>query len=115
MRKVVVATGEVSTVVGSASLQGSEDGIGSAARFYQPQFLALDGLGNLYVSDRNTLVRQVNLATGRATTFAGSRTQRGVRLGPLPGSLSEVQGVAAAAAGEVFLVAAGENSILVAR
>jgi NHL repeat len=39
------------TVAGMAGLSGSADGTNSDARFHQPAGLALDGAGNVYVSD----------------------------------------------------------------
>jgi len=38
---------------------GSEDGTGSAARFFEPTGVALDASGNLYVADEgNDLIRK---------------------------------------------------------
>jgi sugar lactone lactonase YvrE len=73
IRKVVLATGEVTTVAGQAAVSGSQDGIGTAASFRQPQGLAADGAGNLYVADSdNKLIRKIVLATGAVSTLAGS-------------------------------------------
>ncbi len=47
IRKVVVATGAVTTLAGSTGQTGSTDGTGPAARFSVPYGLALDGAGNL--------------------------------------------------------------------
>ncbi|HXP50095.1 MAG TPA: PKD domain-containing protein, partial [Bacteroidia bacterium] len=49
IRKIVIATGEVSTLAGSTV--GSTDGTGTGAKFAGPAGLAYDGLGNLYVAD----------------------------------------------------------------
>ena len=43
IRKVVIATGTVSTLAGSAGLCGSTDATGAAARFDHPHGLACDG------------------------------------------------------------------------
>jgi hypothetical protein len=40
-----------STIAGVAGLSGTADGTNSDARFYRPAGLALDGAGNIYVSD----------------------------------------------------------------
>lgn len=72
IRKVVKATGEVTTLAGSFGLVGSDDGIGAAARFYYPTGITTDGT-NLYVTDTgNNTIRKVMIATGEVTTLAGS-------------------------------------------
>lgn len=73
IRKLVVATGAVSTVAGSSGVQGYQDGTGPAARFHTPARLTLDGAGSLYVSDGPaSTLRKIVLATGQVSTFAGS-------------------------------------------
>jgi hypothetical protein len=47
----VTPMGVVRTVAGSPDGPGSSDGTGSAARFWSPNGVAADGLGNIYVSD----------------------------------------------------------------
>ena len=73
IRRVVLATGDVSTLAGLAGNAGSSDGIGSAARFDEPQAVVSDGAGNLLVADRtNSTIRAIVVATGAVTTLAGS-------------------------------------------
>lgn len=70
IRKVTSA-GVVSTFAGTPGQSGSVDGVGSAARFSNPRGVALDGSGNLYVTDfGNYTVRKVSPA-GVVTTLAG--------------------------------------------
>jgi len=64
IRKLVVATGQVTTIAGSPGQSGYTDGVGSAARFVFPYGMALDGKGNLYISDQFHLRRLV-IATGQ--------------------------------------------------
>jgi sugar lactone lactonase YvrE len=72
IRKIVIATGAVTTLAGSAGTFGSADGIGSAALFYAPSGITTDGT-NLYVSDTaNLTIRKIVIATGAVTTLAGS-------------------------------------------
>ncbi len=47
----VTPDGVVSTVAGLATILGSEDGTGTAARFSHPTGVAVDNSGNLYVAD----------------------------------------------------------------
>ncbi len=72
VRKVVIATGEVTTLAGTAGTGGSSDGIGPAARFESPFGIAMDGT-NLYVADEyNNTIRKVVIATAEVTTLAGA-------------------------------------------
>lgn len=72
IRKIEIATAQVSTLAGSSVASGAVDGIGSDARFNEPYGLTIDG-GNLYVADsQNHLVRKVVIATAEVTTLAGT-------------------------------------------
>lgn len=68
----ISTSGVVTTVAGSAGTLGSGDGVASAARFRYPWSVAVDGTGNLYVSDTaNSTIRRIT-PTGLVTTVAGS-------------------------------------------
>ncbi len=72
IRKIVIGTGETSTLAGSAGSSGSSDGIGAAGLFSYPLDIATDGT-NLYVVDNgNQTVRKVTISTGEVSTLAGS-------------------------------------------
>lgn len=72
IRKIVIATGEVTTLAGDPGNSGSSNGLGSAAKFNSPYGLACNGT-DLFVSDfSNSTVRKINLATGMVSTLAGS-------------------------------------------
>src|SRR5205085_2340119 len=76
VRKVNPA-GVVTTLAGLAGNQGSDDGTGSAARFYDPFGVATDSSGNVYVADtRNHTIRKITPA-GVVTTLAGPAGSRG--------------------------------------
>ena len=77
IRKIVIATGVVSTIAGTAGTSGLTDsptGPGTAAKFNTPIGLALDTTrGFLYVSDqRYTKIRKIDLASGAVTTLNAS-------------------------------------------
>jgi DNA-binding beta-propeller fold protein YncE len=63
----------VTTFAGSAGMPGSDDGTGSAARFYHPREVAVDNsTGNVYVGDSdNHTIRKIT-PSHVVTTFAGS-------------------------------------------
>ncbi len=68
----IAPNGAVSTLAGSPGHPGSDDGIGSAARFNRPQGVAVDGTGNVYVADTtNEIIRKVTPG-GQVTTLAGA-------------------------------------------
>ena len=72
IRKIVVGTGQVSTLAGSAGMGGNSDGTGAAARFALPYGLAVDGAGSVFVADTgNHTIRRVLISTGQVTTLAG--------------------------------------------
>jgi len=73
----VSTDGEVSTFAGRADEWGRTDGAGGAARFNNPQGLAADAAGYLYVADRdNQAIRKITPA-GLVSTLAGSATSMG--------------------------------------
>ncbi len=72
VRRIVLTTGAVTTLAGSGTA-GWTDGTGTSAAFWQPLYVALDGLGNLYVTDWGShRIRKVVLATQAVTTVAGT-------------------------------------------
>jgi hypothetical protein len=77
IRRIVIATGAVTTIAGSPGMIGSVDDTGAAARFNLPEGLCMDHT-NLYVSDtENYTVRKIVIASGVVTTLAGSPGQSG--------------------------------------
>src|SRR5204862_836341 len=52
IRKITPA-GAVTTLAGLAQAYGSDDGTGSAARFFFPDGVAVDNSGNVYVAEIN--------------------------------------------------------------
>ncbi len=115
IRKIVVATGTVTTLAGTVGVFGSVDGVGTAARFNGPVALVYDGAGNLLVADEGShAIRKVAIATGAVTTVIGVLGQAGVELGALPASLNMPAGLALTPGGDLFISDFEENAILVA-
>ena len=72
IRKIVISTGEVTTIAGSGN-GAFADGIGGAASFNSPTKLAIDTSGNLFVADSsNHRIRKIVISTGAVSTVAGS-------------------------------------------
>ncbi|MBL7935984.1 MAG: T9SS type A sorting domain-containing protein [Bacteroidia bacterium] len=64
----VTSTGTVTTLAGDP-IAGNIDGLGTAARFSNPQDIAIDGLGNMYVTElSNMKIRKVT-PIGNVTTM----------------------------------------------
>lgn len=73
IRQIAIATGAVTLLAGSATgAAGMANGTGTAASFWTPYDVTTDGT-NLYVADTvNFQIRQIVIATGAVTTFAGT-------------------------------------------
>ncbi|MBI39669.1 MAG: hypothetical protein CMF59_08720 [Leptospiraceae bacterium] len=71
IRKIVIASREVSTVAGNGS-GGHSDGTGAGAQLQYPEDVTTDGT-NLFVADRhNHMIRKIVLSTGKVTSIVGS-------------------------------------------
>ena len=80
IRKVTTAgTHVVTTFAGStASLSGSTDDTGTAARFNGPVGVAAEGTTNLYIGDRlNHTIRKIQISNQAVSTFAGTAGSSG--------------------------------------
>jgi uncharacterized protein (TIGR03437 family) len=65
--------GIITTFAGNGAYgQGGDGGPATAAQLYEPVGLAVDGAGNVYISDYFDKVRKVSAATGIITTAAGT-------------------------------------------
>ncbi|MCH6198943.1 YDG domain-containing protein [Aquiflexum sp. LQ15W] len=99
----ITPEGFVSTLAGSTS--GFADGQGTAAQFRSPQGVALDALGNVYVSDQiNHRIRKIT-PEGLVSTLAGSTVGFADGQGPAA-QFTQPHGVALDALGNVYV---GDN------
>ena len=90
IRKMNIATGEVTTIAGVPGAPGNVDGVGSAARFSKPSGIWGDGT-SLYVTDASAgTIRKIAMDTGLVTTLAGSPSQT-------PVQYENIDGIGAAA------------------
>lgn len=70
IRKIVIATREVTTFAGTAGSVGTADGIGNEAQFTSPMAIATDG-AYLFVAEVLN-IRKIDLLTRSVTTIAGT-------------------------------------------
>jgi hypothetical protein len=107
----ITPAGVVTTLAGSAGLNGSTDGTGSAARFYAPPVPELkpwgvttDSGGNVYVADKlNSTIRRITPA-GLVTTLAGSAGVLGNSDGTGSAArFGEPMGVATDSSGNIYV------------
>lgn len=105
IRKITPA-GVVTTFAGAATVAGSTDGIGAAARFNNPSALAFDSLGNLFVAEfGNNVIRKILADAGTAGTV-GSTNGTGTAA-----RFNVPVGIAIDSAGNLY-VADGGNSLV---
>ncbi len=111
IRKITPA-GVVTTLAGLAGSSGSADGTGNAARFLNPNGIAVDVAGNVYVADTfNYTIRKVTPA-GVVTTLAGLAGSAGSVDGT--GSAArffDPNGIAVDAAGNLYVADTANRSI----
>jgi len=95
VRKIVIATGAVSSFAGDyTAAAGSVDGTGTAARFNKPYGITTDGTSLFVVEFYGDVVRKIAISSAAATTVAGTPNT----LNPgNPGIAGTTDGVGAAA------------------
>ncbi len=108
----ITPAGVVTTLAGSPGAAGSTDGTGAAARFRNPNGLAADAAGNLYVADwGNHTIRRVTPA-GVVTTLAGSPGFAGSADGAgAAARFANPTGMAVDSAGNVYVADQGNHTI----
>ncbi|MDB6018013.1 MAG: repeat containing protein, partial [Pedosphaera sp.] len=111
-----VGTNWVSTTIaGLAGNIGSADGTNSSARFYNPNGIAVDSAGRLYVADANNqIIRKLTPAGTNwvVTTIAGTAHTYGHADGTNEtASFFYPEGIAADAAGNLFVADSSNHAI----
>ena len=102
--------GTVITLAGSGSA-GSADGAGTSASFRDPNGLAVDSSGNIYVADSgNNSIRKIT-SSGIVTTLAGSAGRGSADGTGTAASFNYPAGVALDASGNLYVADGGNNKI----
>jgi sugar lactone lactonase YvrE len=110
IQRVDVGSGSVTTYAGKLGVEGSADGVGTAALFNHPTDITADG-NKLYLTDTNNqVIRAIDTATGAVTTLAGAVGMCGFV--DMPGTQARFcgpQGIIADGAGNLYVT--DNNSI----
>jgi hypothetical protein len=111
IRKITPA-GTVSTLAGVAGSRGEVDGVGSAARLYDPQNLAVDRSGNIYVADgMGDVVRKIT-SSGAVTTLAGTPGNAGSADGTGSAAMfNDPTGINVDGSGNVYVADYGNDTV----
>ncbi len=104
--------GVVDTIAGRPNEPGSNDGSGSAARFFRPYDVAVDASGIVYAADSwNHTIRRIT-PDGVVTTFAGSPGVMGSADGKgTAARFAFPKGIAVDLAGNVYVSDSGNDTI----
>jgi len=98
----VTPDGLVTTFAGLAGASGYVDGTGAAAWFNQPEGIAVDSAGFVYVTDANARVRRIS-PSEVVTTVAGTGVATDVDGAGNVATFFHPQGVAVDAAGNLYI------------
>lgn len=106
--------GQVTTIAGLAGHAGEADGPSDEARFDEPNAIAIDHEGNLYVSDgNNNTIRKIT-AAGMVTTLAGTPGHAGYADGQgVDAWFSNPRGLALDQRNNIFVIDGGSDTIRV--
>lgn len=110
----VATNGVITTIAGNGTGSFSGDGgLATSATLNGPGHVALDGSGNLYISDaNNNRIRKINASDGKISTIAGSGTSgnSGENVAATSAQLSVPQSVVLYG-GSIFIASTNANTI----
>ena len=101
--RVLKYSAAVVTTFAGSGLAGSVDGYNNFASFRHPSGVAVDAIGNAYISDgENNIIRKIN-TLGNVTTLAGSQVQGNHECKSVPANYNGPVGIAVDSAGYVYV------------
>jgi hypothetical protein len=121
--RAIVVPGMISDLAGNDAAPTSgfagDGGPASGAVFNNPTNMAVDGSGNIYISDTaNCVVRRIDKVSGTVSTFAGIAPSPGPQCGPgfdgagpLSTMLNGNTGIAVDSAGNVYIADTGNGAV----
>ncbi|MEM8535849.1 MAG: hypothetical protein AAGF95_33795 [Chloroflexota bacterium] len=115
IRRLDLTTREVTTLAGQPGEVGTDDGIGSAARFAFPRGVAIDSDAQfvLIADSENHTIRRLDLTTRQVTTIVGQAGEQGVADGRgREALLSFPRGLSISTDGAFALIADFSNSTI---
>jgi DNA-binding beta-propeller fold protein YncE len=113
VRKVVIATGVVTTFAGSHYTSAHVDGTGTGAAFMFPTGIAIDSSNNLYIADPgDCTIRKITPAQV-VTTISGNQTCGSILNGPVASAtFDNPYGIAVNAAGTKIWVSESKKYVI---
>jgi sugar lactone lactonase YvrE len=116
VRKVEASTGIITTVAGTLGVQGygGDGAAATSALLNNPDGIALDGYGALYIADTgNNIVRKLDLSSGIISVFAGNRTTgySGDGGSATSATLNSPWSLTVSAAGDVYIADQNNHAI----
>jgi len=110
MIRAITTGGVVSTFAGQI-VNGHGNATGTSASFYNPNGVAVDSSGNVYVADSsNNLIRKITTG-GVVSTLAGQLTGGSTNATGTAASFNHPTGVAVDGSGNVYVADEGNNMI----
>jgi sugar lactone lactonase YvrE len=115
IREVTAATGVITTIAGTGTGGYNGDNIAATtAEISGPYEIAVDGLGNVFISDTgNHRIREVSAATGIITTVAGTGASgyNGDNIAATTAEITNPRGIAVDATDNLYIADYGNQRI----
>ena len=108
------ASGNITTIAGGSSGSSGDGGLATQAKFNQPNGVAVDGAGNIYIADTgNHKIRKIDASTGNINTVAGSPSfgYTGDGRAATSATLNSPQGVAVDSNGVIYIADTNNNVV----